>query len=64
MGYGIEMDLGLGYRNANEKFYAGMVWGVFWPFGALNRPIELFPSGGSGTATAAQVLRGFVGIKF
>jgi hypothetical protein len=57
------MDLGLGYRNSNEKFYAGMVWGVFWPFGALNRPIEIFPTG-AGTATAAQVLRGFVGIKF
>ena len=63
MGYGVEMDLGLGYRNTNEKFYAGMVWGVFWPFGALNRPVDLFSSG-AGTATAAQVLRAFVGIKF
>jgi hypothetical protein len=36
---------------------------VFWPFGALNRPVELFPSG-SGTATASQILRAFVGIKF
>jgi len=62
--YGLEMDLSLGYRNIGENFYAGMVWGVFWPFGALNRPVELFPSGGSGTATAAQILRAFVGIKF
>jgi len=64
--YGIEMDLGLGYRNTSEKFYAGMVWGVFWPFGALNRPIEsgMFSPAGGGTATAAQILRGFVGIKF
>jgi hypothetical protein len=64
MSYGVEMDLSLGYRNISENFYAGVVWGVFWPFGALNRPIELFPSGGSGVATAAQVLRTFVGIKF
>jgi uncharacterized protein (TIGR04551 family) len=64
MSYGIEMDLSLGYRNIGENFYAGLVWGVFWPFGALNRPIELFSSGGSGTATAAQILRTFVGIKF
>jgi uncharacterized protein (TIGR04551 family) len=67
MNYGVEMDLNLGYRNIGEKFYAGMVWGVFWPFGALNRPsqLPLFQSnGGAGTATAAQVLRGFVGIKF
>ena len=62
--YGIEMDLGLGYRNTSEKFYAGMVWGVFWPFGALNRPGEIFNAGGAGTATAAQILRAFVGIKF
>jgi len=66
MNYGIEMDLNLGYRNIGEKFYAGMVWGVFWPFGALNRPIQLpaFANGGSGTATAAQILRAFIGIKF
>jgi uncharacterized protein (TIGR04551 family) len=65
--YGMEMDLSLGYRNIGEKFYAGMVWGVFWPFGALNRPIQLptFANGnGAGTATAAQILRAFVGIKF
>jgi uncharacterized protein (TIGR04551 family) len=62
--YGIEMDLSLGYRNIGEKFYAGLVWGVFWPLGALNRPIELFPSGGANSATAAQILRAFMGIKF
>jgi uncharacterized protein (TIGR04551 family) len=64
MGYGIEMDLSLGYRNIGEKFYAGLVWGVFWPFGALSRPVELFTSGGSGSASAAQILRAFMGIKF
>jgi uncharacterized protein (TIGR04551 family) len=63
MSYGVEMDLNLGYRNIRENFYAGLVWGVFWPFGALNRPVEIFPSG-AGTATAAQILRTFVGIKF
>jgi hypothetical protein len=41
-----------------------MVWGVFWPFGALNRPTDIFSNGGAGTATAAQILRAFVGIKF
>ncbi len=66
MNYGVEMDLNLGYRNIGEKFYAGMVWGVFWPFGALNRPIgpNQFSAISGGTATAAQILRGFVGIKF
>jgi len=61
--YGVELDLSLGYRNITEKFYAGLIWGVFWPFAALNRPIELFPAG-YGTATASQVLRGFLGIRF
>ena len=61
--YGLEMDLGLTYRNTTEKFYAGMVWGVFWPFGALNRRADLFATGAE-TATAAQILRAFVGIKF
>jgi hypothetical protein len=57
------MDLGLNYRNTNEKFYAGFVWGVFWPFGALDRPQSIFPTG-SGSASAAQIVRTFVGIKF
>ena len=63
LNYGLEMDLGLNYRNTNEKFYAGFVWGVFWPFGALDRPQSIFPTG-SGSASAAQIVRTFVGIKF
>jgi uncharacterized protein (TIGR04551 family) len=61
--YGLELDLSLGYRNIGENFYAGVVWGVFWPFGALNRPSEIFPSG-FGNASAAQILRGFMGVRF
>jgi uncharacterized protein (TIGR04551 family) len=61
--YGLEMDLGLTYRNTNEKFYVGLVWGVFWPFAALGRPSDIYPTGAGG-ATAAQVLRTFAGIKF
>lgn len=63
--YGLEMDLSLGYRNLSENFYAGMVWGVFWPFGALNRPGDIFQyASGAGNASAAQILRGFMGVKF
>ena len=69
MQYGMEMNLGLNYRNTADGFYAGMVWGVFWPFGALDRP---GPEGGSAgslwprseEASAAQVLRFFLGVKF
>jgi uncharacterized protein (TIGR04551 family) len=63
LSYGVEMDLGLNYRNNNEKFYAGFVWGVFWPFGALDRPSSIFQAG-SGKASAAQIVRTFVGIRF
>jgi uncharacterized protein (TIGR04551 family) len=63
--YGLEMDLSLGYRNLSENFYAGVVWGVFWPFGALNRPGDIFQNAdGAGNASAAQILRGFMGVKF
>ncbi len=67
--YGIEMDLGLRYRNTTEGFHAGVVWGVFWPLGALDRPEtsgrQLFwPAGSGADAKAAQVLRFFLGVKF
>jgi uncharacterized protein (TIGR04551 family) len=65
LNYGLEMDLSLGYRNLGENFYAGVVWGVFWPFAALDRPIDIpaFKSAPS-NASAAQILRGFMGVKF
>ena len=67
MNYGIEMDLGLQYRNLREGIYAGFTWGVFWPMAALSRPMvdasaALWKQ--AEDANAAQVLRTFVGIKF
>ena len=38
------MDVGAGYRNTAEGFYAGFTWGVLWPLGALNRPFPLWTS--------------------
>jgi uncharacterized protein (TIGR04551 family) len=72
LGYGLEMNAGLTYRYTGEGFYAGMTWGVFWPMGALNRPAPLWtdapPAPGipadAADAKAAQVLRGFLGIRF
>jgi len=65
LGYGFEMNVGASYRNTAEGFYAGMTWGVLWPMGALNRPDTLWtPGQGAGNATAAQALRGFLGVKF
>jgi len=73
LSYGVEMNVGATYRNTAEGFYAGVTWGVLWPFDALNRPANIFTGTvSSGTtviqpptdATAAQVVRTFLGIKF
>ena len=67
MNYGVEMDLGLQYRNRRENFYAGATWGVFWPMAALSRPTVNATAAlwaPAEDASAAQVLRTFVGIRF
>jgi uncharacterized protein (TIGR04551 family) len=60
--WGLEMDVGAGYRNTAEGFYAGFTWGVLWPLGALNRPFPLWMN--SEDASAAQILRVYMGVKF
>ncbi len=64
LGYGVEMNLGVNYRNTAEGFYAGMTWGVLWPLAALDRPAALWTQNDAADAKAAQALRGFLGIKF
>jgi uncharacterized protein (TIGR04551 family) len=70
LSYGVEMDLGLQYRNTRENIFAGFTWGVFWPMAALSRPVVDATStsnrlwGSPEEANAAQVVRTFVGIKF
>jgi uncharacterized protein (TIGR04551 family) len=60
--WGLEMDVGAGYRNTAEGFYAGFTWGVLWPLGALNRPFPLWAN--SEDASVAQILRVYMGVKF
>jgi uncharacterized protein (TIGR04551 family) len=67
--YGVEMNLGLNYRNPADGFYGGVTWGVLWPLGALNRPLSTSLQGqslwpGEQDATSAQVLRAFLGVRF
>jgi len=67
MNYGVELDLGLHYRNQRENIYAGATWGIFWPMAALSRPMVDASASLWGTAedtSASQVIRTFVGIKF
>lgn len=65
---GLEMNVGLTYRNPADRFFAGLTWAVLWPFAALNRPSnendQPWPRGTLEDASSAQVIRGFLGIQF
>ncbi len=63
LSYGIEMNLGVNYRNTGDGFYAGLTWAVYWPFAALDRPADIWGVDAAG-ASAAQMLRAFFGIRF
>jgi uncharacterized protein (TIGR04551 family) len=63
LSYGIETDASAGYRNTAEGFYAGITWGVFWPLDALDRPFNIW-GGDAASASAAQILRVNLGVKF
>jgi hypothetical protein len=67
--YGIEMNVGVNYRNTGEGFYAGLTWGVLWPLAALDRPAThadgtTFWGPDAASGSAAQILRTFFGIRF
>ncbi len=64
LSYGIETDLGAGYRNTAEGFYAGVTWAVLWPLGALDRPSGLWSTSDAASASAAQIFRVNLGVKF
>jgi len=61
--YGAELDVGATYRNTGEGVYGGVTWGLLFPFGALDRPANLWFDNAS-DATVAQTLRIFMGIRF
>lgn len=62
--YGVETNLGLGYRNTAEGFYAGLTWGVFWPLDALDRPEAVWGPTDAASASAAQIVRVNMAVKF
>jgi uncharacterized protein (TIGR04551 family) len=67
--YGVEMNVGLTYRNPGDGFYAGITWAVLWPMAALDRPQPLSATGlplweTEQDASSAQALRTFFGIRF
>ncbi|HEY3353759.1 MAG TPA: TIGR04551 family protein [Polyangia bacterium] len=67
--YGLEIDVNLGYHNDDEGFFAGVTYGVLFPFAALDHPAtvdgqSLWGTTYAGSSHAAQVLRFWLGIKF
>ncbi len=64
LAYGVETDVSLGYRNTGEGFFANLTWGVFWPLAALDRPASIWPANDAASASAAQILRGSLGVHF
>jgi hypothetical protein len=41
---GLEIDAQLMYKNEEEGFYAGLVYGVLFPFAALGLPGDIYGS--------------------
>jgi uncharacterized protein (TIGR04551 family) len=69
LNYGLELDINVGYHNDDEGFYAGVTYGVLFPFDAMSHPATKGGETFWGTtygkdAKIAQIVRLWVGIKF
>ena len=69
LNYGLELDVNIGYHNDDEGFYAGITYGVLFPFDAMSHPETLGGQSFWGSTYAqdakiAQIVRLWVGIKF
>ncbi len=61
---GLEIDAALLYKNEEEGFYAGLVYGVLFPFGALNFPAEIYGAQFAHNADTAQTFQARLYVKF
>ncbi len=68
--YGIEIDGALRYHDVREPIFFQVQYGVLFPFNALDRPADQYPSNSDyivpndGDAKAAQAIQAQLGIKF
>lgn len=60
---GLELDLDLYYQNIDQGFYAGLQYGVLFPFAALDRPQSIY-GGGADDASIAQTLQARLILKY
>jgi uncharacterized protein (TIGR04551 family) len=61
---GLELDAALMYHNEEEGFYASLVYGVLFPFGALNFPREIFGDQFAHNMDTAQTFQARLAVKF
>ena len=61
---GLEIDASLMYRNEEEGFYAGVTYGVLFPFGALSIPASIYGTQFAHDAETAQTFQGRIAVKF
>lgn len=60
---GLEIDAALMYKNEEEGFYAGLVYGVLFPFAALSLPASIYP-GFANDSQTAQTFQARLYVKF
>jgi len=61
---GLEIDAALMYKNEEEGFYAGLVYGVLFPFGALSLPSSIYGPMYAKDADTAQTFQARLYVKF
>ncbi len=61
---GVEIDASLMYKNEEEGFYAGVAYGVLFPFAGLSLPASIYGMGNAHDAETAQTFQGRVAVKF
>ena len=61
---GLEIDAALMYKNEEEGFYAGLVYGVLFPFGALSIPSGIYGPMYAKDADTAQTFQARLYVKF
>ena len=61
---GLEIDAALTYKNEEEGFYASLVYGVLFPFGALSTPGSIYGAAFNHDANTAQTFQARLAVKF
>jgi uncharacterized protein (TIGR04551 family) len=61
---GLEIDAQIMYKNEEEGFYAGLVYGVLFPFAALGTPGSIFPGFDKSSPDIAQTFQARLIVKF